>query len=890
MRRSGWICAALLLLLAAAPALAQLAGSVSGLVTGEDGGPLPGVSVTLSGPALQGTRTAVTKADGTFLFPNVPPGADFKAVYAISGFQGVEKQGFAVRTGIDSQVNAVLKLAAVGTEVTVTAENPVVDVTRGNTQATFPADYLRKVTIGSAGRDYLSVLSHGAGVVGTGNPNVLGGNIQQNSFTIDGVNTTDPTTHTFTALINFDAIQEVSVQTSSFEAQYGRASGGIVNVVTKSGGNDFHATGDFRYSTNEFSEKGEFFDPKVTETKQIQPSFTFGGPVLRDRLWFFANYERPYTSRQPTTTDPVVAAQNPSAPSREFTGDNYGIKLTFTASPTVNGQLLYNDSPATIENAENSVLIRPEAAATQEQQARILKAKVNALASASILVEGSVGRFTNTLDRFPTNGDLSASRWQNQTGGNVRYDSYNLYDSTTRKRTLASVAGTYFLSDLVGNHQIKVGADGDKTSDDRLVFTTGTPSDASFCPAGKTCGATFIFRGFDAAGNRIPFQQTVSERQGATPRDGYSYALYLQDQWRPTTRLTLNLGLRYDRSLLDNNQGERVVDFHKLQPRLAASFDVFGDGKGVVRASYGQFYDEPGLTLVRLLSSGVVTGITRTYSWVPATSSWTLVRQSGGTVNPSGLIDPAIKPTYEEHINVAFEREVLPGTTASVTYVYKKAHDIYEDTCINVDCDDFWVTNNPGAAYGLSDVLRRDYYGYVFEARKTFQRGMAAASYVYSKSRGSVDSSDGQFGGVDFDHNPENFVNRYGFLTNDAPHQVKVFASYQVPWIETNVAANYTYRSGVPYNVTRTDPTWGAVFVEARGANRTEPQHVLDLQLEKQFRVGPLGLSIIGSVFNVLDEEAATTYGTGIESAATYKRPLTYTRPRNYQVGARVEF
>ncbi|MBL8111934.1 MAG: carboxypeptidase regulatory-like domain-containing protein [Acidobacteria bacterium] len=179
------------------PALAELTGTVSGKVVDDTGQPLPGVSVTLSGPFLQGTRTVVTRTDGTYLVPNVPPGDKYKSVFALSGFTTAEKQGFAISVGNDTQVNATLRLTAVGAEVVVTGETPVVDITRTNTQASFDADYLRKATVGSTGRDYLNVLQHSPGVVGTGNTASMGSNSQQNSFTIDGINTTDPVTHTF---------------------------------------------------------------------------------------------------------------------------------------------------------------------------------------------------------------------------------------------------------------------------------------------------------------------------------------------------------------------------------------------------------------------------------------------------------------------------------------------------------------------------------------------------------------------------------------------------------------------------------------------------------------------------------------------------------------------
>jgi len=880
------------LVLASPSVLASLDGSVSGYARDDAGGGLPGVSVSLSGPALQGVRTAVTKTDGSFVFVNVPPGKGYKATFALSGFATVEKPPFDVYVDKDTQVNGVLKLAAQSAEVVVTGEVPIVDITRTNTQASFDNDYLRKVTVGSAGRDYLNVLSHTPGAVGTGNANVLGGNQQQNSFTIDGINTTDPVTHTFSYNLNFDAIQEVSVQSSSFEAQYGRASGGIVNVVTKSGGNQFSGSADVRYATNAFSETGDLFDPKVTKTKTIDPTFTLGGPIFKDRLWFFTNYEHVITERQPSTTNAAILAENPSAPSRNFNGDNYGLKLTFTISPSVNGFLNYQNSTATIDGAENSVLTRPEAAQTVDQGGALLKGKINAVLGGDLFLEVTGGRVGNTLTSQPQNGSIATSRWTNLATG-VRYDGYNLFDDTDRPRTLGGLSATYFVSDFVGNHQLKVGADGDRTAGDRTVYNTGTPSDPTFCPAGLTCGATFTFRNPDPTLPRVPVQQVVTERQGLSPRTGLSYSGYVQDQWRPSSRLTFNLGVRIDNSQQENNSGQKVVDFTKVQPRLSGAYDPFGDGKNVVRASYGWFYDEPGLTLVRLLSSGAVTGITRTYNWSAAQQKWVFSRQTGGTVNSTGLIDPGIKPTYEEQINVAFERELFRNTRASATYVYKKGHDIYEDSCLDEECSDFWVSNQPGAAYGLPDVLKRDYFGYIFEVSHRFGRGQVSASYVYSKSRGSIDSSDGQFGGVDFDHFPENFQNRFGYLTNDARHAIKVYTAYRIPFIETDLGLNYSYRSGIPYNVTQTDPSWGAVFVEPRGSNRTAVLHVLDAQVEKGFNLpfaDRLRVAVVGSVFNVFNSEQPLTYGTTVEAAATLKKPVTYQRPRNYQIGFRVEF
>ncbi len=882
------------LLASALPAVAALDGSLAGFVKDKSGQPLPGVSVTLTGPALQGSRTTVTKNDGSYNLPAVPPGAGYKILFALSGFRNVESSGLSVQVSKETQANAVLELATVSTELVVTGEAPVVDTTQTNTSKNFSSDYLRKVPIGAGGRSYQNVLQQAPGVVGGGNPNVLGGNILENSFLVDGINTTDPVTHTFAFNLNFDAIQEINLQTSGFTAEYGRATGGIVNVVTKSGGNDFSGSADVRYSTNKFSQKGDFFDPDQAESRNSPWGFTLGGPILKDRIWFFGNLQRPDNFVTPFTTNATVLAQNPSSVPRSFKGWNSGLKLSLTATERLNGFLNVTDALATVGGSQNSTLYRPEANSTQRQRSRIYNAKFNGIFSASWLGELQIGRSESLIETGPTLSALETSQWINIGGGNVRYDAYSNYQKSNRNRNLIGLNSTYYLSGVVGNHAIKAGFDADKTEFPSINFTTGTPSDPTFCPAGLVCGATFQFRNFDAAGNRVPTQQTVTERTGLIDRSGRSYAAYLQDQWSPIPQLTLNLGLRWDRNEYINNIGKNVINFDKLQPRLSAAYDILGDGKNVVRANYGTFYVDAALTLARLFDTDVASAISRIYTWNATTQKWVFSRQTGGVLSSEALVDGPLKSTYDEQLNIAFERQLFRGASASVTYIYKKTKDIYEDTCIDqVNCPDFWLSNQPGRDLGITDALTKDYYGYQASFSYNFGRGVVNASYTYSKSRGSIDSSGGQYAGGDFDYYPYNFQNRYGFLGDDARHRVKIFGSYRIPVIETDLGVNYSYRSGLPYDQTQTDPQgFGTVFVEPRGSRRTPNLHVFDLSLEKKIALPfkNLSVSVIGTVLNVLDTEQATTFFSSLDSPATNNTPSAYQRPRNYELGFRIDF
>jgi len=889
------------LALVAAPAMAQqLTGSISGVAKDNTGAPLPGVTVTATSPTLQGARTVVTRSDGTYKLVSLPVGK-YKIDFTLSGFRTFEAANVEVRLGLDTQINATLALAQVKAEVVVTSEAPVVDVTQTNTQQNYNPDYLKKIPIGSGNRAYQSIVAQAAGVVGTGNPNVMGGNILENQYQIDGVNTTDPVTHTFSFNLNYDAIQEVSLQTSGYSAEYGRASGGIINVVTKAGGNEFSGTFDIRYDTNKFTENGDHFNNSQVESRNTPWGVTLGGPFIKDTLWFFANAQRADNFRTPFTTNTVILSQNPTPPVRRFTGWNTGGKLSFTVMPQLTGFFSVQDSFADIPGATDSAAVRPEATRTQEQKTRLYSLKVNGILSQNWFADLSLGMHRQSLYSYPTSGTDTVSQWTNRTQGNVTYDNYSNNQGGDRNRDLGGISTTYFVGNLLGNHQIKVGFDTDSNEFPQWNYTTGTPSDPSFCPGtdGRKCGATFTFNGFDSAGNRIPFRQTVAERLNpGTPTAAYttksrSYAAYFQDQWSPIKNLTFNFGLRWDETKYENNIGDNFMNFVKFQPRISAAWDITNDGKTRFSADYGHFYVDPALTFNRLFIAGYISPITRTYQWSTTTQRWSLINQTGGIPVTASLVDGPLLPTWDQQINVAFQREIMKGLSGTLTYVYKKTNDIFEDTCINMtDCPDFWVSNQPGRDIGITDVLTKNYYAYMLQIDYRFARGQFSGSYTYSKSQGSTDAGGTQYAGDDFDWYPDNFVNRYGYLGDDSRNRFKLYGYYRIPFIETDFSLAYNYRSGLPYNVVATSPGgWGNIYVEPRGTSRTTVLHNLDVELKKEFNLGArFRITPIFSVFNVFSQEQPTAYGTSTASPSTLRQPTAWNRPRNYQIGFRVDW
>ena len=292
------IVARLLLVAAAVPGWAQTTtGRLIGTAVDGAGAPLRGVNVTIASTALiGGAQNRVADGRGEFSFPLLAPG-DYTVTAELAGFITQERAGVRVPLGGTAAVIVTMPAGTFSDEVEVLEESPVVDPTRVDAGQTFEHGYLQQSAIGSVNRDYLVVVNQAAGVAGGGSwggipqPRVLGSTIGENAYYIDGVNATDPVMMIGTIDVNFDAIGEIQLETGGFEAEHGFATGGIVNLVTRSGGNELSGTLDLRYRDGSFQESGDHFDAGELSSRHEVFGATLGRPIQRDRLWFFASYQ-----------------------------------------------------------------------------------------------------------------------------------------------------------------------------------------------------------------------------------------------------------------------------------------------------------------------------------------------------------------------------------------------------------------------------------------------------------------------------------------------------------------------------------------------------------------------------------------------------------------------
>lgn len=926
----------------ASGAMAQTKSALTGTVIDADNQPLPGVTVSLaSDDLIGGAQIKNTDDSGEFKFLLLPPG-DYHVEASLDGFV---TSAVDARVGLDrnTQVHLTLVPNDFSEEILVTAEAPVVDVTKVSTGETYNEDFLQNATVGTAGRDYLSIIGAEAGSVGTGNVRVFGGVESDNVFLIDGLNTTDPLTGTFGTNFNFDAIQEVSIQTGGFEAEYGQALGGVVNLVTKSGGNAFSGALDVRYNDESLAESGDHFDPDTDAGSQEVYSFNLGGPISRDKIWFFASAE------QAESAFTRVGAAFP----RTFTGQNFLAKITAQVGQANRLAFKVSGDPAEIEGNNGSPFVPAEVEDFQEQGGEIYQVDFDSVVTDNLLLSLQAGINRQELNGFPKSRDLDTPGHYNLDTGlySVNYSNAQFSD---RDSDQFRANMTYFLDELAGSHEIKVGAELRQLSSSASNFYTG----GLYFVELDSFGGYYHDEDGDGVSDFLLFQSLPNARDKVNS-DGDLLTFYAQDAWQ-LGPVTVKAGLRLDDVQYKNEVGQTIADFDELQPRIGVAWDIMGNGKQVLRANWGHFAHPATVNLADTIS-GRSSGSNRLVAldfWCDSgfpcdvdslTDIW------GGSflfTDPEG--DPhwffpfdviggtpfesvdtlgvgRLESQYADQLMVGYEVQLAPQTSLEAQYIDKTSRNLLEDVCNNntwiwgdgsppsVDDPSTWTDVSACTGFVLANVpgLKRDYEAFLLKFDTRFKRFNIRANYALSESKGNSNAAANRsYASEGYDVFPGDFFNYYGRLDDDREHRVKVdgyvnlpldfvvgFSGFWSSGIALNVRADCgSVDSGAQLAAAGYDPIIadfcgdvvgpsGDVFLEPRGSRRGDDRYQLDLQARKSFKLGDdKRLSAIVAVENVFSSEQPTVYQDNEFQATPWGTPTRYTQPRRYQLGLRFEF
>ncbi|HEY3202419.1 MAG TPA: TonB-dependent receptor, partial [Thermoanaerobaculia bacterium] len=718
------------ILLAAPFVFAQTTGNIQGTITDADGHPLPGVTVEVSGPSLQGARTVVTSADGSYRFPALIPG-NYKVRAALSGFATVEK-GAVVSLDATATANLVLRLTQ-KEEVVVSGEAPLVDTTSTTTGTSYTSSVMAKLPIGT---NYAAIVRSNPGVSEDRGETqgralaltIYGATSVENQYIIDGVNTTNVIKGFQGKAINGTFIQEVEVKTGGYQAEYGRAMGGVINVITKSGGNEFHGDAFVNYdsfgtqanqvictsgeappdSTCKGSGEDSLTGMRISDYKRWDFGADFGGFILKDRIWFFLAYDRiNYNDQKVARYVSSAAVPNTTEFPLDEVDNLYSGKLTFNIAQGSTLVATAFSDPTVIEGAGGSDprqsrvrLISSLDPRTWESRRDIggldLGARFNQLF-------GSYGLVTLQAARHKDRYQLKPSG----AGSGIRVDDFSCEGGThdvpcveptspTTTGGFGSIFGptvnnfsarNMYRGDFTfyfGNHEAKLGADYQTGRTTAVTFFTGKGEGGY--PGGQVVeihneyGDPYYSHDFfsPGQGDFTPIDNTVTPK---TDDIGW----YVQDSWKVTPSLTVNAGVRWDKEDIRDYTGTAVIKTtNEWQPRIGVIWDPRADGTTKLYAFYGRFYYALPTDL-NVRAYGAQSSYT-TYNHDPVitTPDPTVFGhespffQGGAFTEP---VDTNIKGIYQDEYTIGVEHLLDPTFSVGLKGTYRNLGSVIEDRC-----------------------------------------------------------------------------------------------------------------------------------------------------------------------------------------------------------------
>jgi len=883
----------ILLLAPAAFSQSRDTGAIRGLVTDEQNAPLPGVNMTLTGSNLMGSRAFVTDANGEFRFPALPPG-DYVVTAELQGFGKVVRDNVRVNTTATITLDIQLKQAAVTEEVTVIAQSPTVDVKSTEmASVTLSNEILRNIPYNQFTADIVNLAP------GVNNDVAYGASSDTGiAYSMDGVNVADPEAGSAWVFSDHNIIEEAKVMGIGLPAEYGNFTGVIFNLVTKSGGNDF--SGHFEFNYQGAQAESQFWQannnaayltdfPTLTSpsSKLMDVSGHIGGPIVRDKLWFYAGVQYYRTQNRPTGFPEDVDYKQP----RLFA------KLTTQLTPTLNMSLAFQRTKYQGTNRLGDVTVSPEATLTQDSPDWLISFNLTKILNPKTFFDLKTNYFEGIYYLDPEVGPTPYSHYSLNDDFYTGSASYYYYADRARFGTNASL--THYAEDfLAGSHEFKFGAEIERSMA-RTRFGYNGEGGYLGPHVNYVDFSGEGYYGYIYSGNYLAYKN-----EGYDTNTRYTrLETFVQDSWQLTKRLNLSLGLRYSMNWGDvKGVSGNVFKSNRLAPRLGFTFDILGDKTTILKAHYGHFA-EAMLTVYHDRMNPVEAFPNSIgYYFTPDdddpdtdTGTWELMYDIPPTAYQ---MDPNIKHPYMIQWTVGIERELFKDASFGITYINRSWKDlvgrydragvytprswyseelddtftVYERTAATLEISDYYITNlRMGADLPniLTDVYRK-YEGIELLFNKRFSnRWQLLASYVYSRATGTRDNSFGadvNAGWSADPGDPNEYINTKGSLTNDPTHMIKIQATYVLPF---DISLN-TYFRAITGNAWTTRIRTAAFnqgsvtfLAEPRGTNHYPMLSSLDLRLEKTFTIAKkFRLGLIADVFNVFNADTITSWGT----------------------------
>jgi hypothetical protein len=887
------------LLVMTGPAFAQvLTGKIIGAVKDESGAVLPGVTVTLTSPdALPGGPLAsVTDAQGEYRFPDLDRGA-YALTVTLAGFSAYQEEGLQVAIGGTTERNVTLKLASVAETITVSGESPMVD----------PREVGVKTNLNREAIENLPTQRHNmftdyakwtpgvsaADPSGQGaNISIMGSATDENSSLLDGASVDRPASGGSFASSDHDAMEEMQVITLGASAEYQLAQGGVVIAVSKSGTNSFKGDASAYWWPDSLLSKPIKVDCRCASGQTGFTNLVFrnysahaGGPIIKDRLWYFGggNYDR--RNQGTPGSDPAILVGR-------YSHATFA-KIVWQPNDTLKFRITHQTDP--YGGNATPTLERPFITLSANYgMDHVYAGEMTATLSHNMLLTArSTGWVATHYPSKPLSGDrVSPIHFDQQTGiACCGVASFN--DQGTGRHGQAFKVNRYFQG-ARSTHDLRFG----------LQLEWAHYQSFTALPSGVN---------YNDLGGR-PDQATFRE-PSVTGGAYRSQGAWVEDEVTFARRLTLSLGLRFDRMhaispdlpAVNNNLDptgqtiEGLGDLHTWKvwsPRIGFNLKLGDDGKTILRGNYGRAYRQ----IYTDDFTDVHPGISRSTltRFNPATGGYTtIISVTDPTANIA--VDPDLEAPFSDQFSVGLDREVIANVRVSATFMHKRSEkqigwqdiggvygtrtEVLPDgrtltvyPLLNAtSARRFLRTNGPGTFSRYSGlILGLD--------KRWSQLWRGSVFYTYSKANGLVTTG----------QDPNDKIFADGRLQLDRPHMLTVMSLYEIPKIGMLVAADFQRVSGSPFApqaLVQLPQGRRSVNIEPAGAFRYPSQEMLNFLFSKfLFRRGARSAELIAELKNTLQDTAHSAVITRNFFSATFGQPSTWIEPRRMSIVARVKF
>ncbi|MGV8039975.1 MAG: TonB-dependent receptor domain-containing protein [Thermoanaerobaculaceae bacterium] len=926
----------MLVLALALPAMAQNpTGTLTGTVSDAQG-PLPGVTVTITSPSLQGVRTAVTGVDGDYIFKFLPPG-EYRARFELAGFQTLDTT-VKISAAVTSPLNATMPQATVAEEVTVTGSYETISANQ-QASTTLEASLIDKLpvnrTIAGAIALAPTVTTNGPG----NNITIAGAQSYESLYLVNGVVVNENLRGQALPLFIEDAIEETTATTSGVSAEYGRFAGGVVNTLTKSGGNEFRGSFRTSFTNDDWAALRPGEVEPVDKINQVYEA-TLGGYLLRDHIWFFAA-GRDTGETKNTFQTGITNLRYDSVNSQQ----RYEGKGTFAlnANHRVIGSYIEIKQKTTNGSYPNAATIMDLASLSdREDPQTLVSANYTGVISDNFFLEGQYSKRDFTIAKgsgAKATDRVFGTLLRDQSRSNRRFWTptfCGVCGDETRNNEDYILKASYFLgTDKLGSHDIVFGYDefsdlmkqnNHQSGSDFRVLVSGAyiGSDGTITPIVRPRGQT--------RGTYLQWWPIFELSKGA---DFTTKSVFLNDRWRFNNNWSFNVGVRYDKNDGTNQMGATVAKDSRFSPRLGVTFDPAGDGRLIFTASLAQY--------VTAIANGVgdstssagspsyyewwYTGpeintdpnntvptdevLRRIWAWfdsVGGTNNSTLYRNPPDIAGSTTQIRGSLDSPYANEIAVGATKRLGATGMVRVDYMHREFKDLYT---LKTDMTTGTVELPSGDDANVNLVVNSNVTERQFDAvtvQGQLRQGVfnLGGSYTWSQTIGNT-IGEYQTSGPVADtllQYPEYIQLRWnsprGYLPTDQRHSVRLWGVVDILSTKHNrLSAGFLqqFNSGTPYEAQGVvdstpyvqnpgyvqPPDQSVYFYSKRGAYRTDDIWRTDLTLNYSFVIPAwsrqIELYLSPEVLNVFNQQGVINVDTTVEDNTTHPDELQAFNP-----------